>query len=104
MHSDGNILRILPKLIELRLDAINCQIFCMGIDKLSQYKGKITFWGEIDRQNLIPYAGTEEIDMAVQQVFNAFWNNGGCIAQCEFGIGANPNNIYRIYEKWASLR
>ena len=105
MHSDGNILRILPKLIELGLDAINCQIFCMGIDKLSsQYKGKITFWGEIDRQNLIPYAGTEEIDMAVQQVFNAFWNNGGCIAQCEFGIGANPNNIYRIYEKWASLR
>ena len=27
MHSDGNILRVLPDLIELGLDAINSQIF-----------------------------------------------------------------------------
>ena len=44
MHSDGYILDIIPDLIDLGLDALNCQIFCMGVDKLKQFKGKITFW------------------------------------------------------------
>ena len=45
MHSDGNTLRIIPKLIDLGLDAMNCQIFCIGIEKLAPFKGKLTFWG-----------------------------------------------------------
>ena len=60
MHSDGNTLLIYPKLIELGLDAFNSQIFCMGLDQLEQYRGKITFWGEIDRQYLLPFGPLEE--------------------------------------------
>ncbi|MGI5893788.1 MAG: uroporphyrinogen decarboxylase family protein [Candidatus Merdivicinus sp.] len=104
MHSDGNTLRIIPKLIDLGLDAINSQIFCIGVDNLAQYRGKITFWGEIDRQNLIPRGTPAEIDAAVQKVYDTLWQDGGCIAQCEFGAGANPDNVHRIYEKWSSLR
>ena len=104
MHSDGNTLRIIPRLIDMGLDAMNSQIFCMGVDNLAQYKGKITFWGEIDRQHLIPHGSREDIDNAVQKVYNNLWQDGGCIAQCEFGPGANPENVYRIYEKWASIR
>lgn len=104
MHSDGNTLRIIPKLIDLGLDAINSQIFCMGVENLARFKGKITFWGEIDRQHLIPNGTPQQIDEAVQKVYDTLWQDGGCIAQCEFGAGANPDNIYRIYEKWASIR
>ncbi len=104
MHSDGNTLRIIPKLIDLGLDAINSQIFCMGVENLAQFKGKITFWGEIDRQHLIPNGTPQQIDEAVQKVYDTLWQDGGCIAQCEFGAGANPDNIYRIYEKWAFIR
>ena len=104
MHSDGNIIRIIPKLIDLGLDVINSQIFCIGIDNLAPYKGKITFWGEIDRQSLIPNGTVEDIDAAVQKVYDTLWDNGGCIAECEFGPGGNPQNIYRVFEKWASLR
>lgn len=104
MHSDGNTLRILPRLIDLGLDAFNTQLFCIGVDKLAPFKGKITFWGEIDRQNLIPHGSLEEIDAAVQSVYDTLWQDGGCIAQCEFGPGGNPQNVHRIYEKWASLR
>ena len=53
MHSDGNILKIYPQLIELGLDAINSQIFCMGVENLEPFAGKITFWGEMDRQHLL---------------------------------------------------
>ncbi len=104
MHSDGHILAIIPKLIDLGLDAINSQIFCMGVENLAQFKGKITFWGEIDRQHLIPHGSQDDIDHAVESVYNTLWQNGGCIAQCEFGPGANPDNVYRIYQHWAQLR
>ena len=104
MHSDGNTLRIIPKLIDLGLDAINAQLFCIGVDQLAPFRGKITFWGEIDRQHLIPHGTRAEIDAAVRQVYDTLWSDGGCIAQCEFGPGANPDNVYRIYEMWDSLR
>ena len=50
IHSDGLILDILGDLFEIGYDAVNSQIFCMGIDRLRSFRGKITFWGEIDRQ------------------------------------------------------
>ncbi len=104
MHSDGNILSILPKLIDLGLDAVNTQIFCIGVEKLAQFRGEITFWGEIDRQHLIPNGSLADIDRAVEKVYHTLWKDGGCIAQCEFGAGANPDNVYRIYERWSRLR
>ena len=54
MHSDGHTLAIYPDLLELGLDAINSQPFCMGVEHLAPYAGRITFWGEIDRQHLLP--------------------------------------------------
>ena len=104
MHSDGYTLEIIPRLIDLGLDAFNTQIFCMGMDKLQQFKGKITFWGEIDRQHLIPHGSTEDIRKAVHSVYDSLWQDGGCIAQCEFGAGANPDNVYEIYKTWAKIR
>lgn len=104
MHSDGHTLRIIPHMIELGLDAMNCQLFCMGVENLEQFKGKITFWGEIDRQNLLPHGTRQDIDNAVEKVYHTLWKDGGCIAQCEFGPGANPDNVHRVFEKWSELR
>lgn len=104
MHSDGHTLRIIPKLIDLGLDAMNAQLFCMGVENLAQFKGKITFWGEIDRQHLLPHGSLADIDNAVQSVFDNLWQDGGCIAQCEFGPGGNPDNVREVYRKWSELR
>ena len=55
MHSDGYISPIIADLVELGLDALNCQLFTMDIEALGrQFAGKITFWGELDRQRLLP--------------------------------------------------
>ena len=104
MHSDGYTLEIYPHLIELGLDAFNSQIFCMGVENLAQFRGQITFWGEIDRQHILPEGALEDVDAAVEQVYTHLWKDGGCIAQCEFGAGAKPENVRRVYEKWNSLR
>jgi hypothetical protein len=100
MHSDGHILSIYPDLVELGIDAINSQIFCMGAENLRPFAGKTTFWGEIDRQHLLSHGTPEDIDRAVRQVHGSLWFNGGCIAQCEFGAGASPENVRQVFVSW----
>ncbi len=102
-HSDGYILDILPDLIEIGVNAINSQLFCMGIEEVANYRGKITFWGEIDRQHILPHGTPEETAAAVRQVKQALYANGGTIAQCEFGPGAKPENVFAVYETWRQL-
>lgn len=104
MHSDGYTADIYPDLIELGLDAFNSQLFTMDIEELGRlYKGKITFWGEMDRQHLLPFGTPAEVDQAVRRVFNALNADGGVIAQCEFGAGAKPENVLQVYESWNSV-
>lgn len=103
MHSDGYILDILPHLVEIGLDAVNCQIFCMGVENLRQFAGKITFWGEIDRQHLLPNGSLADIENAVNLAKDCLWMNGGCIAQCEFGPGAKPENVYQVFKTWNEI-
>ena len=103
MHSDGNILEILPHLLEINLDVLNSQIFCMGAENLAPYKGKLCFWGEIDRQHILPNGSLEDVQNAVRSVYDNLWNNGGCIAQCEFGPGAKPENVYEVFQSWDTL-
>lgn len=103
MHSDGYILDIIPDLIDLGLDALNCQIFCMGPEKLAQFKGRITFWGEICRQQILPYGTVQDVQRAVRSVYDNLWDDGGCIAYCEFGLGAKPENVEAVFETWDQL-
>ena len=103
MHSDGYTLDIIPDLIEMGLDAFNTQIFCIGVDKLAPFKGKLTFWGEICRQHLLPHGTVEDVKNAVRQVYDTLWDNGGCIAQCEFGPGTKPENVAAVFETWDEL-
>ena len=102
MHSDGNILEVYPDLIEIGVDLLNSQVFCMGIDNLEKYSGKITFNGEIDRQHLLPNGTLEEIDSAVKEVFTKLWKNGGVIGQCEFG-DSKLENVIQVYKSWQSV-
>ncbi len=103
MHSDGYTLEIIPDLIEIGLDALNTQIFCMGPEKLAPFKGKITFWGELCRQKILPNGTIEDVENAVKAVYNNLWDNGGCIAQCEYGPAAKIENIDKMYETWDKL-
>ena len=73
------------------------------MDKLAPFKGKITFWGEICRQHLLPYGTVEDVRNSVRLVYDTLWDNGGCIAQCEFGAGAKPENVAAVFETWDEL-
>ena len=102
-HSDGEISSIFPDLIEIGIDAVNCQLFCMDIEELGRrYKGKITFWGEIDRQHVLPFGSVQDVYRAVGRVRRAFDDGrGGVIAHCEWGKNNPAENIRAVYDAWA---
>ena len=101
-HSDGHIEAIYPDLIELGVDAVNSQLFCMNIEELGRkYRGKITFWGEVDRQRLLPFGTPEEVRAAVRRVRAALDDGrGGVIAQCEWGVKDPKENLLALYDEW----
>ena len=84
------------------VDALNSQLFCMDIEEIGRkYKGQITFWGEIDRQYVLPFGQPAEVRQAVRRVRQALDpGNGGIIAQCEWGKFDPKENIEAVFEAW----
>jgi hypothetical protein len=106
MHSDGWIFDIIEDLIEIGVDAINSQLFCMDIEELGRrYRGQVTFWGEIDRQHLLPFGTPEEVRQAVRRIRRSLdTGQGGVIAQCEWGVHDPADNIAAVFETWLENR
>lgn len=102
-HSDGYIIDILEDLVEVGIDAVNAQLFCMDIEELGRrFKGRITFWGEIDRQWVLPFGKPVDVHGAVARVRWALDDgSGGVIAQCEWGKLNPPANIAAVFEAWS---
>ena len=105
MHSDGYLFDVYEDLIEIGVNAINSQLFTMDIEEIGrQFKGRITFWGEIDRQHVLPSPDVEVARQAVRRVVNALYDgHGGVIAQFEFGAAARIENAHAIFEEWDKL-
>jgi uroporphyrinogen decarboxylase len=102
MHSDGEISEIIPDLVEIGVDALNCQLFCMDIEALAAtHGGQLVFWGEIDRQRILPMGGVEDVRAAVRRVRAAFERgDGGVIAQLEWGKDVPRANVEAAFAAW----
>jgi uroporphyrinogen decarboxylase len=101
-HSDGYIRPIIPDLIDIGVDALNSQLFCMDIEELGRsFAGRLCFWGEIDRQHSLPFGSEQEIRAAVRRVKAALGHpEGGLIAQLSWTIRDPLNNILIAFEEW----
>jgi len=106
MHSDGWIESIYPDLVELGLDAVNSQLFVMDMEYLAKVaKGKLTFWGEMDRQHVLTARDPQVGRDAVREVAKHFYDpRGGYINCFEAGLGANPATVIAICEEWDSVQ
>lgn len=105
MHSDGHIREIYPDLIEIGVDAVNSQLFCMDMAELARIaKGKITFWGEIDRQHALPAKDPQVGRDAVRKVARHLYDPaGGVIAQFELTVGSHGPTAIAIFEEWEKV-
>lgn len=105
MHSDGFIEEIYPDLVEIGVNAMNSQLFCMNMDNLASIaKGKMTFWGELDRQHAL-CGNAEDAKSAVRKVIEKLYMpQGGVFCQFEMGPGTTMEAARAACEEWAKMR
>jgi uroporphyrinogen decarboxylase len=80
-HSDGNILPIIPELIEVGIDVLNpVQPRSMDPASLKEQYGKtLCFWGSIDEQKTLPFGTAEDVRAEVMQRLQTLGRDGGLI-------------------------
>jgi uroporphyrinogen decarboxylase len=105
MHSCGTIQYFLNDLIELGVDIINpVQVSARGMDPqlLKQEFGhRITFWGAIDTQRLLPYGKPDEVRRRVRQTMRILGESGGYVLSAVHNIQADvpPENIVAMFDE-----
>ena len=101
-HSDGYIFDLYPHFLEMGVDATNSQLWCMGVEKVAeQFAGKITFWGEISRQNTLPNGTPEDVKASARKMMQLLRvNGGGLIGQSEMNRDVPLANVQAFYEAW----
>lgn len=105
-HSDGYIIDIISDLIEIGVQALNCQVACMGVEELAErFTGKICFWGELDRQHLLPNGTPEKIKEAGKKNLRFLaTDHGGYIMQSELNADVPEENIRALFECYRYMR
>jgi len=101
-HSDGMICDIIPDLLDLGVDALNCQVSCMDIEELGRsFRGKVTFWGELCRQFALSSGNPEEVRREVRRMARALGGErGGFIAQLSWGLDVPTESILAAFDEW----
>ena len=80
-HSDGNVLPIIPELIEIGLDVLN-PIQPASMDPAAvkkQFGDKLSFWGTIDEQKTLPFGTAGDVANEVHQRLETVGYDGGLI-------------------------
>jgi uroporphyrinogen decarboxylase len=102
LHSDGMILDIIPDLIEIGVDVLNCQATVIGLEALRDFAGKVCFRTDLDRQNVLPFGSPVQVKEHVHEVFEALGTpEGGLIAFGEIGPDVPLENVQAMYEAFA---
>jgi len=91
-HSCGDISEIFPDLIELGLDIYNTfQPEIYDVAEMKRlYGDKITFYGGISTQTLLPEAAPEEVKSEILRLMSILGKNGGYIVAPTHSM---PNDI-----------
>lgn len=109
-HSCGAIAPIINDLIEIGIDILNpVQVSAEGMnpEKLKKSFGnKLTFWGGIDTQTILPSGSVKEIYQEVKRVASIMGKNGGYVLSAVHNIQPEvpPENIEIMYKTARELK
>jgi len=80
-HSDGNVERIVPDLIEIGVDILNpVQPECMDPVKMKKlYGDRLSFRGTIGTQSTMPFGTVDEVDRVCCEMIEKVGKGGGLI-------------------------
>ena len=100
-HSCGNITAIIPDLIEIGVNVLNpVQPNVMDLPALARdYGDKLTFFGGICNQQVLPFGTPEEIEANVEEITRILGSHGRYVIAPSNGIGADVplENVEAFY-------
>lgn len=80
MHSCGRVMDLLPDLVEIGLDIIEPVQPCNDLEIIkARYGDRLTFWGGIDTQRLLPFGTPDEVRRESAWVIRTLGRGGGHI-------------------------
>ena len=98
------ITEILDDIVELGVDIINpVQVSAKGMDTRrlkKEYGDKLTFWGAIDTQKILPYGSPEDVRREVRKRIEDLAPGGGYILSAVLTIlpEVPPENICAMFD------
>jgi uroporphyrinogen-III decarboxylase len=81
IHSCGNVVKIIPALIEMGVDVLNpVQPETMDLGRLKrQFGARLTFWGGVSTQKTLPYGTADQVKSESRLVRNLLGAGGGYV-------------------------
>ena len=104
LHSCGSIYKLLPDIIELGVDIINpVQVSAKDMDSSvlgREYGDRLTFWGGIDTQRVLPRGTTAEVRAEVKRRIRDLAPGGGYVLTSVHNIQPDVplENILAMYD------
>lgn len=99
MHSCGTVQYFLDDFIEIGVDIINpVQVSAKGMNPemlKEKYGDRVSFWGGIDTQYILPNGNPEEVANEVHRMVKILGKDGGYVVSAVHNIQADvsPENI-----------
>ena len=103
-HSCGSINLLLDDLIDIGVDAINpVQVAAGGMDSAdlaAEFGDRVSFWGAIDTQHVLPNGSTEEVRAEVKKRIGDLAPGGGYVFSAVHNLQPDVpfENILAMYE------
>jgi len=109
-HTDGSITPIIEDLIEMGLDLLDpIQPNTKGMDAedlKALFGGRISFYGGIDTQKLLPYGSAREVEDEVLRLIRVLGSNGGYFVAASNSVQPDVpiENILALYRTAREFR
>jgi uroporphyrinogen decarboxylase len=102
-HSCGNAVELIDELVEVGVEILNpVQVSAMGdtAELKARFGDRITFWGAIDTQRVLPNGTVEEVEAEVRQRIHDLAPGGGYVVGPVHNIQPDvpPENIVAMAE------
>ena len=102
-HSCGNVTDLIEVLVEIGVDVLNpVQVAAMGdtAELKARFGDKVTFWGAIDTQHVLPHGTVGEVEAEVRNRIRDLGPGGGYVVGPVHNIQPDvpPENIVAMAE------
>jgi uroporphyrinogen decarboxylase len=78
-HSDGNVTKAIPELIEVGVEILNpIQPECVNVNEVKRlYGDRLSFWGRLGTQTTLPFGTADDVRKNCRELIETVGRGGG---------------------------